>query len=563
MTPALRSRKIAAEEDDAAMREFGTFDYIIVGAGSAGCVLANRLTESGRHRVLLLEAGPADRNPWIHVPIGYAKLFTNAKVNWLYESEPEPELNNRRIIQPRGKVLGGSSSINGLVYIRGQKEDFDLWRQLGNAGWSWDDVLPYFKKAESQQRGADEYHGGDGPLSVSDQTEPHELCEAFIAAGQQTGIPRNDDFNGASQEGVGYFQTTSRKGLRCSTAVGYLRPARKRPNLTVVTAALTTRILFDGTRAIGIAFTRGGEPMVARAAGEVILSAGAINSPQVLQLSGVGPGGLLRGLGIDIVREVPGVGANLQDHFQTRMVFRCSRKITLNDVVANPLRKVGIGLQYALRRKGPLTISAGYVGAFLRTDPRLVTPDVQVHFLTFSTDKMGTALHDFPGFSASICQLRPESRGSVAIKTAGPGDAPAIRVNYLSTELDRTTMVAGLRLLRKISQAPAMAPYVEAELEPGPACRSDADWLAFCRARGSTIYHPTCTCRMGDDATAVVDARLRVRGLDRLRVVDGSIMPNVVSGNTNAAIVMIAEKGAEMILQDAAAPAGAPARQYA
>jgi choline dehydrogenase len=563
MTPALRSRKIAAEEDDAAMREFGTFDYIIVGAGSAGCVLANRLTESGRHRVLLLEAGPADRNPWIHVPIGYAKLFTNAKVNWLYESEPEPELNNRRIIQPRGKVLGGSSSINGLVYIRGQKEDFDLWRQLGNAGWSWDDVLPYFKKAESQQRGADEYHGGDGPLSVSDQTEPHELCEAFIAAGQQTGIPRNDDFNGASQEGVGYFQTTSRKGLRCSTAVGYLRPARKRPNLTVVTAALTTRILFDGTRAIGIVFTRGGESMLARAAGEVILSAGAINSPQALQLSGVGPGGLLRGLGIDIVREVPGVGANLQDHFQTRMVFRCSRKITLNDVVANPLRKVGIGLQYALRRKGPLTISAGYVGAFLRTDPRLATPDVQVHFLTFSTDKMGTALHDFPGFSASICQLRPESRGSVAIKTADPGDAPAIRVNYLSTELDRTTMVAGLRLLRKISQAPAMAPYVEAELEPGPACRSDADWLAFCRARGSTIYHPTCTCRMGDDATAVVDARLRVRGLDRLRVVDGSIMPNVVSGNTNAAIVMIAEKGAEMILQDAAALAGAPARQYA
>jgi choline dehydrogenase len=563
MTPALRSRKITAREDDAAMREFGTFDYIIVGAGSAGCVLANRLTESGRYRVLLLEAGPADRNPWIHIPIGYAKLFANAKVNWLYESEPEPELNNRRIIQPRGKVLGGSSSINGLIYIRGQKEDFDIWRQLGNPGWSWDDVLPYFKKAESQQRGADEYHGCDGPLSVSDQTEPHELCEAFIAAGQQTGIPRNDDFNGASQEGVGYFQTTSRKGLRCSTAVGYLRPARKRPNLTILTAALTTRILFDGTRAIGIAFTRGGEAMVARAAGEVILSAGAINSPQVLQLSGVGPGGLLRGLGIGMVREMPGVGANLQDHFQTRMAFRCSRKITLNDIVANPLRKAGIGLKYALRRTGPLTVSAGYVGAFLRTDPRLATPDVQVHFLTFSTDKMGTALHNFPGFSASICQLRPESRGSVAIKTDNPADAPAIRVNYLSTELDRATMVAGLRLLRKISQAPAMAPYVEAELEPGPACQSDADWLAFCRARGSTIYHPTCTCRMGEDANAVVDARLRVHGLDRLRVVDGSIMPNVVSGNTNAAIVMIAEKGAEMILQDAAAAAGTPARQYA
>jgi choline dehydrogenase len=547
------------------MREFGTFDYIVVGAGSAGCVLANRLTASGRHRVLLLEAGPADRNPWIHIPIGYAKLFSNAKVNWLYQSEPEPELNNRRIIQPRGKVLGGSSSINGLVYIRGQKEDFDLWRQLGNPGWSWDDVLPYFKKAESQQRGADDYHGADGPLSVSDHTETHELCEAFIKAGQQSGIPRNDDFNGAGQEGIGYFQTTARRGLRCSTAVGYLRPARKRANLTVVTKALTTRVLFDGDAATGIAFTRNGEAMVARAGGEIILAAGAINSPQLLQLSGVGPASLLRGLGIDMVRDMPGVGANLQDHFQTRMVFRCTRKITLNDIVANPLRKAGIGLKYALRRSGPLTISAGYVGAFLRTDPRLATPDVQVHFLNFSTNKMGEALHPFSGFSASICQLRPESRGSVTIKTVHPGDAPAIRVNYLAAETDRKTMVAGMRMLRQISEAPAMAPYIESELEPGPQCQTDAGWLAFCRERGSTIYHPTCTCKMGDDAMAVVDARLRVHGLKRLRVVDGSIMPNVVSGNTNAAIVMIAEKGAEMILQDAMAPVGhrERPRQYA
>jgi choline dehydrogenase len=547
------------------MREFGTFDYIVVGAGSAGCVLANRLTASGRYRVLLLEAGPADRNPWIHIPIGYAKLFSNAKVNWLYQSEPEPELNDRRIIQPRGKVLGGSSSINGLVYIRGQKEDFDVWRQLGNVGWSWDDVLPYFKKAESQQRGADDYHGADGPLSVSDQTETHELCEAFIKAGQQVGIPRNDDFNGASQEGIGYFQTTARKGLRCSTAVGYLRPARKRANLTVVINALTTRILFDGDVATGIAFTRNREAMVARAGGEIIIAAGAINSPQLLQLSGIGPASLLRGFGIEMVRDMPGVGANLQDHFQTRMVFRCTKKITLNDIVASPLRKAGIGLQYALRRSGPLTISAGYVGAFLRTDPRLATPDVQVHFLNFSTNKMGEALHPFSGFSASICQLRPESRGSVTIKTGNPSDAPAIRVNYLSAETDRKTMVAGMRMLRRISQAPAMAPYIESELEPGPQSQSDADWLAFCRERGSTIYHPTCTCKMGDDAMAVVDARLRVHGLKRLRVVDGSIMPNVVSGNTNAAIVMIAEKGAEMILQDAAAPAGdrERARQYA
>ncbi len=547
------------------MREFGSFDYIVVGAGSAGCVLANRLTASGRHRVLLVEAGPTDRNPWIHIPIGYAKLFTNAKVNWLYQTEPEAELNNRQIIQPRGKVLGGSSSINGLVYIRGQKEDFDLWRQLGNVGWSWDDVLPYFKKAEAQQqRGADDFHGCDGPLSVSDQSETHELCDAFINAGQQVGIPRNDDFNGASQEGIGYFQMTSRNGLRCSTAVGYLRPARKRANLTVVTDALTTRILFDGDAASGIAFIRNGETMIARAAGEVILASGAINSPQLLQLSGVGPASLLRGLGIEVVRDMPAVGAHLQDHFQTRMVFRCTKKITINDIMASPLRQVGMGLKYALRRKGPLTVSAGYAGAFLRTDPRLATPDVQVHFLNFSTTKMGEKLHPFSAFTASICQLRPESRGTVTIKSADPGAAPAIRVNYLATETDRRTMVAGMRLLRKISQAPAMAELIESELEPGPSCQSDADWLAFCRERGGTIYHPTCTCKMGDEASSVVDARLRVHGVGRLRVVDGSVMPNVVSGNTNAAIIMIAEKGAEMILDDAAAASAiAPVRQYA
>jgi choline dehydrogenase len=546
------------------MREFGSFDYIIVGAGSAGCVLANRLTASGRHRVLLLEAGPADRNPWIHVPIGYAKLFSNAKVNWLYQTEPEPELNNRRIIQPRGKVLGGSSSINGLVYIRGQKEDFDIWRQLGNVGWSWDDVLPYFKKAESQQRGADELHGGDGPLSVSDQSEPHELCEAFIKAGEQVGIPRNDDFNGANQEGIGYFQMTSRKGLRCSTAVGYLRPARKRPNLTVVTEAMTSRIRFDGDAAAGVVFSRNGETLVARTDGEVILASGAINSPQLLQLSGVGPSVLLNGFGIDIVRDMPAVGAHLQDHFQTRMVFRCTKKITINDIMVSPLRQVRMGLKYALQRKGPLTVSAGYAGAFLRTDPRLATPDVQVHFLNFSTNKMGEKLHPFSAFTASICQLRPESRGTVTIKSADPGAAPAIRVNYLATENDRRTMVAGMRMLRQISQAPAMADLISSELEPGPQCQSDADWLAFIRERGGTIYHPTCTCKMGDAADSVVDARLRVHGLRRLRVVDGSVMPNVVSGNTNAAIIMIAEKGADMILQDAVAPpASAPARKSA
>jgi choline dehydrogenase len=461
-------------------------------------------------------------------------------------------------------VLGGSSSINGLVYIRGQKEDFDIWRQLGNVGWSWDDVLPYFKKAESQQRGADELHGGDGPLSVSDQSEPHELCEAFIKAGEQVGIPRNDDFNGADQEGIGYFQMTSRKGLRCSTAVGYLRPARKRPNLTVVTEAMTSRILFDGNAAGGVVFTRNGETLVARTDGEVILASGAINSPQLLQLSGVGPAVLLNDFGIDIVRDMPAVGAHLQDHFQTRMVFRCTKKITINDIMVSPLRQLGMGLKYVLQRKGPLTVSAGYAGAFLRTDPRLATPDVQVHFLNFSTNKMGEKLHPFSAFTASICQLRPESRGTVTIKSADPGAAPAIRVNYLAIENDRRTMVAGMRMLRQISRAPAMADLISSELEPGPQCQSDADWLAFIRERGGTIYHPTCTCKMGDAADSVVDARLRVHGLRRLRVVDGSVMPNVVSGNTNAAIIMIAEKGADMILQDAVAtPANAPARKSA
>lgn len=534
------------------MRAFGSFDYIIVGAGSAGCVLANRLSESGAHRVLLLEAGGEDRNPWIHIPLGYGKLFKNPRVNWLYESEPEPELEGRRIVQPRGKVVGGSSSINGLVYIRGQKEDFDHWRQLGNVGWSYEDVLPYFRRAEDQQRGADPFHGSGGPLAVSDQREPHELCDAFIKAAEETGIPRNGDFNGARQEGAGYFQTTSRRGLRCSAAVGYLRPARKRANLRVLTEAPSLKLLIEGGEAVGVAFSHQGEIWRADAEGEVILAAGAIASPPLLQLSGVGPGELLRRFGIPVVKDVPGVGEGLQDHLQSRLVYRCTRKITLNDDLASLPRSLGIGLRYALWRKGPLAISAGYAGGFFRTDPRLATPDVQAHFITFSTTRMGDKLHPFSGFTASICQLRPESRGFVRIKSADPAARPAIQLNYLSAETDRRTMVAGLKLLRRIMQAPALAPYIESEYEPGPACASDEDLLGHIRARASTIYHPTCTCRMGEDAMAVVDARLRVRGVGRLRIVDGSVMPSLVSGNTNAAIIMIGEKGAEMILEDAA-----------
>ena len=532
-----------------------TFDYIIVGAGSAGCVLANRLTASGRHRVLLLEAGGRDRNVWIHIPLGYGKLFASKTFNWLYTSEPEPELDNRQIIQPRGKVLGGSSSINGLLYIRGQHADFDHWRQLGNAGWSFADVLPYFRRAEHQQRGADALHGVGGPLAVSDVSEPHPLCEAFIEAAQQAGFPRNDDFNGPAQEGAGYFQLTARNGRRWSTARGYLRQARGRANLAVVTDALTTKILFSGRRAVGVEYRRGGATRIACASSEVILAAGAFNSPQLLQLSGVGPAHLLQPLGIPVIADMPSVGADLQDHLQVRMQYRCTLPITMNDVINSWRHRTHAGLRYALFRKGLLSVGAGYAGGFFRTSPMAATPDVQVIFIIFSADSVGAALHPFPGFIATVCQLRPQSRGFVHIRSADPAVPPKIQPRYLSSPFDQDTTVAGLKLLRRIMDQPAMRTYIAEQRAPDPRLTSDADLLAFARATGTTVFHPTSTCRMGSDAGAVVDERLRVRGFTGLRVVDGSIMPTVVSGNTNAAIVMIAEKGADMILQDAAAQA--------
>ncbi len=530
-----------------------TFDYIIVGAGSAGCVLANRLTASGRHRVLLLEAGGADRNMWIHIPLGYGKLANNPKVNWLYKSEPEPELNNRQITQPRGKVLGGSSSINGLLYVRGQHEDFDHWRQLGNTGWGFADVLPYFRRAEDQQRGADAMHGVGGPLAVSDVSEPHPLCEAFIDAAGQAGYPRNDDFNGETQEGVGYFQLTTKNGRRWSTAVGYLRPARRRPNLKIATDALATRLLFSGRRAIGVEYRQGDSLHTAHANAEVIVAGGAFNSPQLLQLSGIGPAELLREHGIPVIADMPGVGADLQDHLQARIQYRCTEPITMNDVINNWRHRYGEGLRYVLSRKGLLTIGAGYAGAFLRTRPELATPDVQIHFLIFSADTAGASLHDFSGFMVSVCQLRPESRGFVHIKSRDPSVPPAIQPRYLTNRLDCDTVVDGLKLMRRIMEQPSMRRYIAEELTPGPNCVSDADLLAFAREAGTTVYHPTSTCRMGNDERAVVDSRLRLRGFERLRVVDASIMPALVSGNTNAPVVMIAEKGADMILEDAAA----------
>jgi choline dehydrogenase len=533
----------------------GQFDYIVVGAGSAGCVLANRLTASGKHRVLLLEAGGEDRNLWIHVPIGYAKLFADARHNWLYNSEPEPELGGRSIIQPRGKVMGGSSSINGLLYIRGQAEDFDHWRQLGNAGWSFTDVLPYFRRAEDQERGADELHGVGGPLSVRDVSEPHPLCEAFIDACEQAGIPRTEDFNGATQEGAGYFQLTTRKGRRWSTARGYLAPARRRGNLAVLSNALTTRILFDGRRAVGVEYRKDGATHTARAGGEVILSSGAFNSPQLLQLSGVGPADLLQQHGIKVIADRKGVGADLQDHYQARVNYRCKTRNTINDMMGSLTGRVAAGLRYALLRKGFLTIGAGYAGAFAKTDPMMATPDVQFHFILFSADSVGQKLHAWPGFLASVCQLRPESRGFVRIKSADPLEAPAIQPRYLSAQADRDTMVAGMKLLRRVMSQPAMMRTIDEELAFGQKAWSDDDYLAYVRQRGTTVFHPTSTCRMGSDVTAVVDERLRVHGFQGLRVADASIMPTVVSGNTNAACVMIGEKASDMILADASAKA--------
>jgi choline dehydrogenase len=519
------------------------FDYVIVGAGSAGCVLANRLSADGRSTVLLLEAGPRDTNPWIHVPLGYGKLFDKPSVNWSYWSEPEPELNGRRIFTPRGKVLGGSSSINGLVYIRGQPQDYDGWEV---PGWSFAELLPYFRKCENQQRGASALHGTGGPIGVSDM-ERHELADAFIASAEALGVRRNPDFNGESQEGTGYYQCTTWNGRRASTAVGYLREAEKRPNLSVLTKALALKIVFDRKRAVAIQFEQERRILRAEARREIILCGGTFNSPQLLQLSGVGPRQLLERHGIALVHEAPEVGEGLQDHFYARTFWRCNRPITLNDDMASLWRRAGIGLQWLLLRRGPLTIAAGYAGAFVRTRPELERPDAQIYFINFSTARRGGVLHPFSGFTLSVSQLQVESRGSVRIRSAEPRDPPAIRNNYLATGRDRRAMLAGVRFVRRIAAAKPLADYIAAEEMPGPKAQSDEELLAFLREHGDTVFHPTSTCRMGTDERSVVDSRLRVRGLEGLRVVDASVMPAVVSGNTNAAVIAIAEKAADLI----------------
>ena len=530
------------------------WDYVIIGAGSAGCVLANRLSADGRNSVLLLEAGPPDRYPWIHIPIGYAKTMFHPVYNWCFKTEPDPGMNGREIYWPRGRTLGGSSAINGLIYIRGQREDYDGWAALGNSGWSYDDVLPFFRKLEHNVRGESPWHGADGPLWASDIGEKHELIEALIGAGEELGIPENDDFNGATQEGIGYYQLTTRHGLRCSTATAYLRPARARPNLRVDTEAHATRILFDGRKATGVVYRQAGREVNVTARREVILSAGALQSPQLLQLSGIGPPALLQGFGIPVVHGLAGVGENLQDHLQARVIFRCTKPITTNDILSSPWRKLAMGLEFAVARRGPMAVGINQGGIFARTDSALTRPDVQFHVATLSSDMAGSKVHEFSGFTMSVCQLQPESRGHVRLKSPDPLAAPAMQPNYLSTEKDRATLVAGIRLARALAATRALSPYVAGEYRPGPEAKSDDALLEFAKNTAGTIFHPSGTCKMGpaSDPLAVVDHDLAVHGLADIRVVDCSIMPTLVSGNTNAPVVMIAEKIADRILSGSA-----------
>ncbi len=526
------------------------FDYVVVGAGSSGCVVANRLTASERHKVLLLEAGPKDNYIWIHIPIGYGKTMFHKVYNWRFCTEPEFNLNGRRIYWPRGRGLGGSSSINGLIFIRGQREDYDHWAQLGNTGWDWNSVLPYFIKSEHNSRGASVSHGGDGPLWSSDILHKHELMEAIIRGAQELGVPRTDDFNGGEQEGVGYFQLFTHKGWRISSAVAYLKPARARKNLRIETNAQATRLIFDGRRAIGVEYLKGGVVHQARAAREVILSAGTVQSPQLLQLSGVGPPQLLQRHGINVVHDAPGVGKNLQDHLQFRLMYRVANPITTNDDLRTLVGQARIGLRWLIRGAGPLAIGINQGGLFTRILPGSQTPDIQFHFATLSADQAGGKPHKWSGCTFSVCQLRPESRGSIEIRSFDPLQPPSIKPNYLTAEIDRICAVEAVKYARKLATTDALKPYLIGEYTPGAGVQSDDELLGFARSSGATIFHPVGTCKMGNDPMAVTDARLRVRGVCGLRVVDCSVMPTIVSGNTHAPAVMIAEKASDMIIAD-------------
>jgi choline dehydrogenase len=530
------------------------FDYIVVGAGSAGCAVAARLSEIDQHKVLLLEAGPSDDRFWVKVPLGYAKLATDLKLNWMYQTEPVETLGGRKLSERRGKLLGGSSSINGMVYMRGHPRDYDMWRQSGCTGWGYDDVLPYFKKAEDQQRGADDYHGVGGPQAVSDQDDPLELMDALIAAAQRAGIPRTRDFNGAQQEGVGYFQTTTRNGRRCNTAQAYLKPARGRSNLRIITEAQATRIVVEGERAAAVEFRTPKGVATARARREIVLSCGTFGSPHLLLLSGIGPAAHLQELGIVPVANTPRVGENLNDHFCVTAQFRTDRVKTVNDLSNSTLRQLAAGIQYVLFRRGLLANNSVPGGFFTRSDAALDRPDLQVNLCNWSiagrTEK-GIVRHPFSGFSANIVHLDPQCAGTVRLKSADPLSPPEIRQKFLTTRRDVDALVSAIRITRNIFAQPAFKPYVSEEIAPGPAAQSDAEIEAFVRDTGISNAHAVGTCRMGGDTDSVVDPALRVRGVRGLRVADASIMPRVPAGNTNAPVIMIGEKASAMILEDA------------
>jgi choline dehydrogenase len=531
------------------------FDYVVVGAGSAGCVVANGLSQNGRYSVCLLEAGPQDRSFWIHLPIGYGKTMWDKNLNWMFETDPDPGMHHRRIFWPRGKCLGGSSSINGLIFIRGQREDYDHWQALGNDGWGWDDVLPYFRRSEGNDRLDGPLHGREGPLKASSIRNKHPLVEAFIGSANALGVPTTEDFNGISQEGVGYYQLTTHQGMRCSTAKAYLKPARKRANLRIITDARATRLLFEGDskRVNGVQYQHQGRAQTVQAQREVIVCAGALQSPQLLQLSGVGPAGLLAEHGLAQRHELPGVGENLQDHLQLRLILEANQPITTNDQMRSLWGRAAMGLDWLLFRRGALAIGINQGGLFTRVRPQSQSPDIQFHFSTLSADMAGGKVHPFSGFTMSVCQLRPLSRGYVRIRSADPLQAPSMQPYYLSHPEDQACAIASVRYARQLAQTGALSHLVKCEHRPGPQVQSDDEILDFCKQYGATIFHPSGTCKMGPDSDpmAVTNPRLQVRGLAGLRVVDCSVMPTLVSGNTNWPVVMMAEKAVDMILADA------------